>query len=97
MNDDDLTNALRRSVDHRIRNVSARPNVADLLARVGRRSARQHHRLIAGLVLVLAVGGFGGYLIGHTNNDSDAPAVAVQSDGLPAAHASSPALEPADI
>jgi hypothetical protein len=97
MNDDDLAKSLARSVDLRVRNVSARPDVADLFARVGRRSSRQRRWLVGGLLAVLALGGVGGYLIGHTGRDSAPAAVAVPGEGLPPVDASNPALEPADI
>ena len=96
MNDDDLTNSLARSVEHRVRNVTARPDLADLFARVGRRSSRQRRWLVGSLLAVLALGSVGGYLIGHTNRDA-APTAAVQSEGFPTASASDLALEPADV
>jgi hypothetical protein len=96
MNDEDLTDSVARSVELRVRNVDARPDLADLFARVGRRSSRQRRWLVGSLLAVLALGSVGGYLIGHTNRDA-APTAAVRSEGLPAASASDPALEPADV
>jgi hypothetical protein len=96
MNDEELTDSLARSVELRVRNVTARPDLADLFARVGRRSSRQRRWLVGSLLAMLALGSVGGYLIGHTNRDA-APTAAVRSEGLPAASASNPALEPADV
>jgi hypothetical protein len=99
MNDDDLANSLGRSVDLRLRRVSPRPDMEDLLARVGRRASRQRRWLVGAIVAVLAAGGFAGYLIGQANEEAATPAVAAQSEGLPpaGASASSLAFEPADV
>jgi hypothetical protein len=97
MSDDELASSIARSVEHRVGALSPRPDVEDLLARVGRRATRQRRSFVGGLVAVLVVAGLGGYLIGTANEDSGTGAVvAAQSDGLPSPEASSLALEPAD-
>lgn len=97
MNDDDLAKSLGRSVESRVRKLSPRSDMEDLLGRVGRRSSRQRRWLAAAAVGVLAFGGFAGYLIGQNSGDSGTRTVAARSDGLPAPEESSPGIEPADV
>jgi hypothetical protein len=97
MSDDELATSIARSVEHRVGALSPRPDMEDLLARMGRRATRQRRSFLAGLVVVIVAAGFGGYLIGTANDNSGTRAVvAAQSDGLPSPEASSLALEPAD-
>jgi hypothetical protein len=97
MSDIELASSIARSVEHRVGALSPRPDVEDLLARMGRRASRQRRSFVAGLVVALVAAGFAGYLIGTANEDSGTGAVvAAQSDGLPSPEASSLALEPAD-
>ena len=97
MSDDELASSIARSVEHRVGALSPRPDMEDLLARMGTRATRQRRSLLAGLAVVIVAAGFAGYLIGTANDDSGPGAVvAAQSDGLPSPEASSLALEPAD-
>jgi hypothetical protein len=96
MNDDDLANSLERSIESRVRNVSRRPHVEDLLARVDRRASRQRRWLVGALVAVLVVGSLGGFLVGRGTNDPENSAVLAPSNGLPRGDTGSSSLEPAD-
>src|SRR5213075_2251095 len=97
MSDDELASSIARSVEHRVGALSPRPDMEDLLARMGTRATRQRRSLLAGLAVVIVAAGFAGYLIGTANDDSGTGSVvAAQSDGLPSPEASSLALEPAD-
>jgi hypothetical protein len=97
MNDNELASSIARSVEHRVGALSPRPDMEDLLVRMGRRATRQRRSFVTIVVVALVAAGFAGYLIGTANDDSGTGAVvAAQSDGLPSPEASSLALEPAD-
>ena len=96
--DDDLSEALGRSVELRVRRLTPRPDMEDLLDRVRRRSSRQRKWLVAAVfVVVLAFGGIAGFLIGQDSQGPGTRTVAARSDGLPPPEAASPGLEPADV
>ena len=98
MNDEELASSLERSVAHRVASIAPRPNAQELLSRLERRNTRQRRGLIAVGVVVLVVGGLGGYLIGHSDSGSPArPTVAALGDGTPPSTAvDTPQVAPAD-
>jgi hypothetical protein len=95
MNDDELALALGRSVDARARKLAPRADVDDLFERVRRRAAWQHRVLLASLVVVLALGGVTGYLIGHSDENTSTTVVAANGS-LPNPDTGFSALAPAD-
>lgn len=98
MNDDELGRALAQSAERRVRRVKPRPDVADLLARLERRTARQRLGLVVAIVAVLVVGAIGGYAIGRSGHDASTPAsVVALDDGAPGPHQNPTGYEPADV
>ena len=70
MSDDELANSLARSVELRVRNVSPRPDVEDLLARMGNRASRQRRWYVVRPASRSSLQrDSAGYLIGTTNED----------------------------
>jgi hypothetical protein len=94
MDDDRLTAAL----EDRVAGVSPRPDPEALLVRVERRANRQRAWLLAALVVMLVIGGIGGYLVGSAGDDGPTrTSVASRSDGTPPATTPDAALvEPVD-
>jgi hypothetical protein len=97
MDDARLTHSLDLGVEDRVAGARLRPDVDDLFRRVERRSARGRRVRSGLLVVVLAVGGLAGYAIGRDDAGSDAPAVAVASDGAFDRAPRAAALNPVDI
>jgi hypothetical protein len=94
LHEPELSAALGRSVA----GVAPRPDAEALLVRVERRAARQRSWLIAAIVVMLVVGGIGGYLVGRGDDAGPArTAVAARGDGTPPVTAPESALvEPVD-
>jgi hypothetical protein len=98
VNDDDLTRSLKATAERRVHDITPRPNVDELMTRLERRSSRQRSTLLAGIAAVLVIGGFAGYLVGHSADERSTPtAVVALDDGLPASPAASGNYEPANI
>ena len=97
MSDDDLSSSLGHSVERRVRKLSPRPDLDDLLSRVGERATRRRRWFAAVAVIAVVTAGIGGYLLGTTKEDSVTRTIAVQSEGLPGPEAASSDLEPADV
>jgi hypothetical protein len=98
VNDDDLSRSLRQTADRRVRDITPRPNVDELLSRIERRASRQRGILLATVVAVLIGGSFAGYLVGRSGDEQPTPsAVVALDDGLPASPASHGNYEPANV
>jgi hypothetical protein len=97
MDDAQLAHSLDVGVEARAADARMRPNVDDLFRRVEQRSARDRRLRSGLLVVVLAVGGLAGYAIGRDDAGSDAPAVAVASDGAFDRAPRVAALNPVDV
>jgi hypothetical protein len=98
VNDDDLTRSLKESAGHRVWNLDPRPNVDELMTRLDRRSSRQRSILLTSVVVVLVLGGFAGYLVGHSTDEGTTPsAVVALDDGVPASPAASGHYVPENI
>jgi hypothetical protein len=97
MNDDDLGQRLGRNIDRRVRSVTPRADIEELLVRTQRRLAHQRRLLFGAVVVVLAIGGVGGYLLGHAPDGDPARTEVAVDDGAPGFANTSPAFEPANI
>ena len=97
MNNAELGRQLDEGVERRVHGKPLRPDVDDLFARIERRTTRRTRWGALLLVGMLALGGLAGYALGQDSDTSQAPTVAVLSDGLPDPSAAAPALVPTDV
>jgi hypothetical protein len=97
VNDDDLTRALEQSADHRVRHLDPRSNVDELMARLERRSRRQRDLLLGSVIVVLALGGLAGFLVGRSTDGPAAPGAVVTLDEGVAPPSAGGRFEPANV
>ncbi|HEX4530344.1 MAG TPA: hypothetical protein VIA11_13155 [Acidimicrobiia bacterium] len=97
MNDDELGRHLGHSIERRVRSVTPRVHLEELLVRTQRRLSRQRRILVAAAVAVLLLGGLAGYLVGHADDDHRAAVNAALDDGAPRAASAAPGFEPANV
>src|SRR5690242_11721018 len=91
--------ALTAALGRRVAAITPRHDPEALLVRVERRAARQRSWLVAAVVVMLVVGGVGGYLVGRDNrgDGADRTSVAARGDGTPPSTPPDSALvEPVD-
>ena len=82
MKEQDLSDRLHRGVESRFEGRAPRPDLEDFLTRVERRTSRRHRVLVTASVALLAVGTFGGFLVGRSGDEPAARTVLAPSNGL---------------
>jgi len=89
--------ALTSSLERRTRTVLARPDADQLLLRLEHRGASQRRRLVAGAVVVVALGAIAGYLVGSSKTATQPASVVALDDGAPGARPSDTSLPTRDL
>jgi hypothetical protein len=97
MNDDELGQQLKRSIDRRVQTVTPRVDVEELLVRTQHRLGRQRRVLVAALAAMLAIGGLAGYFVAQAAGDDGSGTTVALDDGAPGFASPAPGFEPANI
>jgi hypothetical protein len=97
MNDDELGQRLKRSIDRRVQTVTPRVDIEELFVRTQHRLVHQRRILVAAVVAVLTIGGLAGYFVGQSADDNGGGTNIALDDGAPGFASTSPGFEPANI
>ncbi len=79
--EEQLGEAVRRSVSRHADALETRPDESDLFVRIGHRGARTQRVLAIAAVLMLAAGALGGYLVGNSGGEDDLAIVTPRDGG----------------